>query len=378
MSLDSIRQISDTEFLVTSGSHPGHHYLIDINEQTCDCADFPRIRHCKHIAALNVHFPRLCPKVGNGSKIPERACVLNLPKPTARSEEETAQILLKDINALCQQLNGLSDRQTPDLTALKGVKYSLTAAISWANGSWALPKKDVFHPNRNTWAETAKCIGVGKAPKRKPGPTSRNTSTECIGPVKGKRARKYTDPYAAGKRSGKHAKPNAVSVAANERAHASVPAPLPPSPRVDSPARASPSAARPFTCTDRTTANPLAYPAVGAVPGPAFLRFPTTLPGLHSSAHTPPSDVVAGFAAHSFTFSDQSTMGPHAYPASGAVPGLVFAPFPTAPSGYALVAPSAAVPGSAHTGIFALTCFRAEITPGNAFAHAHSTLDTST
>jgi len=310
MSPDSIRQISDTKFLVASGSHLGHHYPININEQTCDCADFPRIRHCKHIAALNVHFPQLCPKVGNGSKILERACILNLPKPTARSEEETAQILLKDINALCQQLNGLSDCQTPDLTALKGVKYSLTVAISLANGSWVLPKKDIFHLNRNTWAKTAKHMGVGKAPKWKPSPTGRNTSTECIGPVKGKQACKYTDPYAAGKRSGKRAKPDAVSIAANERACTSVPAPLPLLPQVDSPARVSPSAAavdsaaHPFTCADRTTANPLAYPAVGAVLGPVFLHFPTTLPGLHSSAHVPPSDVVAGFAACSFTFSD--------------------------------------------------------------------------
>jgi len=316
MSPDSIRQISDTEFLVASGSHLGHHYLIDINERTCDCADFLRIRHCKHIAALNVHFPQLCPKVGNGSKIPERACVLDLPKPTARSEEKTAQILLKDINVLCQQLNGLSDHQTPDLTALKGVKYSFTVAISLANGSWVLPKKDIFHLNRNTWAEMAKCMGVGKAPKWKPSLTGRNTSTECIGPVKGKQACKYTDPYAAGKRLGKHAKPDAVSVAANEHTCASVPAPLPPLPWVDSPACVSPSAAavdsaaHPFTCADQTTANLLAYPAAGTVPGPAFPCFPTALPSLHSSAHAPPSNVAAGFAAHSFTFSDRSTMGP--------------------------------------------------------------------
>jgi len=71
-------------------------------------------------------------------------------------------------------------------------------------------------------------------------------------------------------------------------------------------------------------------------------------------------------------------MGPHAYLASGAVLGLAFVPFPTTPSGYVLAAPSTAVPGSAHAGISALTCFRAEIMPRNAFAHAHSTLDTLT
>ena len=261
------------------------------------------------------------------SEIPEHARILDLPKPTPRLEEETAEILLKDINALCQQLNALSDRPTPDLKALKGVKYSLNAVISLANGSRALPKKDVFHPNSNTWAEMAKRMGVGKAPKRKPVPTGGNTSTECIGPVKGKHAHKYTDPYAAGERSGKHAKPDAVSAAANEYAHASVPA---------------------------------------------------LLPLVHSSAHAPPSAVAAGFTAHSFTHSDRSTTGPHVDPASGAVLGLAFASFPTAPSRYTFVPHSAAAPGSAHAGTSAWASFWAEITPGNALVHAHSSQGHST
>jgi len=71
-------------------------------------------------------------------------------------------------------------------------------------------------------------------------------------------------------------------------------------------------------------------------------------------------------------------MGPHVYPASGTVLGLVFVPFPTAPSGYTLAAPSTTVPGSTHAGISTLTCFRAEIMPRNVFAHAHSTPDTLT
>jgi len=173
----------------------------------------------------------------------------------------------------------------------------------------------------------AKCMGVGKAPKQKPGPMGGNTSMECISPVKGKRACKYTDPYAAGKRLGKHAKPDAVSAAANEHAHASVPAPLP---WGHSPAHASPSAAaadsaaRPFTCTDQTTVNPLAHLASGTVPGCALSWFPTTLSGYM-------------FAPHSTT-----------------------------------------VPGSAHAGTSAWASFRAEIIPRNALAHAHSSQGHST
>jgi len=182
---DSICQISNTQFFVASKSHLGNHYPIDLNQSACGCANFPRIRYCKHIATINVHFPQLFPMVDSTSEIPECVHIPDLPKHTSRSEEESTEILLKEINTLYQQLNA-SNHSTPDLKALKGVKYSLSAVIALANRSWALPEKDVFHHNRNTWAETARCMGAGKAPKWKPGPTGTNTSMEHIGPVKGK------------------------------------------------------------------------------------------------------------------------------------------------------------------------------------------------
>jgi len=300
--------------------------------------------------------------------------VPDLPKRPSRSEEESAEILLKEINALCQQLNA-SDRSTPDLKALKGVKYSLSAVIALANGSWALPEKDVFHHNRNTWAETAGRMGAGKAPKRKPGPTGANTSTECIGPVKGKRGHKYSDPYAAGERSGKRAKPDAVSAAANERSQ--VPALPPPGTGVLSPARASPSAAaassaaRSFTRADRSTTNPLVHLASGRVPGLAFSRFPAAPPGVHSPARASPSAAAVGSAAPSFTRADRSTAYPLAYLPSGAAPGYAFSLLSAAPLGYALAPPSAAFPELGYTGNNSQTSFRAEIMPGNAPAHTH-------
>ena len=68
ISPDSINQITNTKFSVASQSLPGHHYAIDLDQLTCNCNDFPRIRFCKHIAAITVHFP----KVGSPSKAPER------------------------------------------------------------------------------------------------------------------------------------------------------------------------------------------------------------------------------------------------------------------------------------------------------------------
>jgi len=300
IALDSIQKISDTTFSVASGSRPLCRYSIDRNQSTCDCDDFPRIRFCKHIAAINLHFPELPQKRISPPEIPEGVRIPHLPQPAPRSDQESVDILLKDINALSQQLNALSvsDDATPDLQALKSVKFSLTAAIASANGSRALPEKDTFNPNQKTWAETAERMGVRKAPKRKHSPTGGHTNTErCIGAVKGRRACKYSDPYAAGERSGKRAKPDAISAAANERARAAEP---PPGAAVLAPARAPPSAAasgsaaRYFPRASRITADPFAYPPSSAAPGLAFSPLPAASPGI---VFAPPSAAVTRSAS---------------------------------------------------------------------------------
>ena len=216
---DSIHQVSSTEFHVASESRPGHFYPINLTQPTCNCDDFPRIWYCKHIAAIHVHFPQLFPKGSNPSKIPERVRAPDPPQRTPSPEEGSADIL-KDISALCQQLNAVSDPSNLDLQALQSVRTGLKMVFASANGSRALPEIDDFSPNRKTWAETAVRMGVRKkTPKRKDGPIGGNTE-QRIGPTKGKRSRKYSDPYAAGERSGKRAKPDAVSTAANEGARA--------------------------------------------------------------------------------------------------------------------------------------------------------------
>ena len=378
ISRDSIRQISDAEFSVASETHPDHLYRIDLTKSTCDCSDFPRIRHCKHIAAINVHFPQLYPKVDNHPEMQEHVHVPDLPKSTLRSQQETPEILLEDIDALYQQLCALSDRSALDLKALRSVKYSLSAAISSANGSRALPERAVFNPRANLWDETTGVMGgSSKSPKRKRAPTGGNTSTERIGAVKGKRVSKFGDEaYAAGERSGKRAKPDAVSAAANELSRASVPAPPPfTNSSMPSPARAPPSAAAAgsaggyFTRADRPSANPLGHPLPGVVPGLALSHYPAALPGY---AFASPSATVAGSAGGHFTRADRSSANPVRHPPPGAVPGLAFSHLPVAPPGFAFAPPSAAIPRFAHAGPSTQMHFWTEIMPGSGFAHARS------
>ena len=327
MSTDSIHHVGSTKFNVASQYNPGHHYAIDFTQSTCDCNDFPRIWYCKHIAAIRVHFPQLCapsPSCANGSSrsaVPERVRAPDRPHQAPRSEEDGADILLKDIYALCHELSAVTDRSTLDLQALKSVKYSLKAVVASADGSRALPEKDVFHPNQKPWAETAERMGVRKASKRKQSLVGGNTNTErCIGAVKGKHTRKISDPYAGGERSGKRAKPDAVSAAANEQA--------------------------------RTAAPTL------AVHCPAVL----------APAHASPSAVVGGSAVCPLTRANPSSAIPLAYPPSSTVPGFTFSHFPAAPPGHAFALRSTAVPGLAHIVTFDPTCFRGEMMPGKGCA----------
>jgi len=88
-------------------------------------------------------------------------CAHDWPQSAPESDaDEECAILLKNINALYQQLTGASDDTTPDLNTLKSVKHSLNTVITLANGSWALPEKDDCNANQKTWAKTAKRMGV--------------------------------------------------------------------------------------------------------------------------------------------------------------------------------------------------------------------------
>jgi hypothetical protein len=82
----------------------------------------------------------------------------------------------------------------------------------------ALPEKERIAPNQKSWPETAERMGVKRAPKRKRLPEERGITEKSIGVAKGKRRRIHQDPYAGGERSGKNAKPDALSAMANARA----------------------------------------------------------------------------------------------------------------------------------------------------------------
>jgi hypothetical protein len=106
------------------------------------------------------------------------------------------------------------------------LKYLLSLEIA---GTGAFPDKEEISPNQKSWPETVERMGIKRAPKQKRLPKECGQTERCIGPTKGKRQWQLNDDdaYAGGERSGKCAKPDATSTAANARAHTA--AALPPS-----------------------------------------------------------------------------------------------------------------------------------------------------
>jgi hypothetical protein len=167
-----------------------------------------------------VHFPHLSVEDNNSAVSQEAVEAPDEPQRILR-QEDSLQTLTRDITDLSQRLVSQTDQSVPSpaiLEAVRSAKFSLTAAIASAQGTSAIPDKEVIAPNQKSWTETAVRMGVKKAPKRKRLPEESGLTKRSIGVAKGKKVRIYNDPYAGGERSGKRAKPDALSAAANVRA----------------------------------------------------------------------------------------------------------------------------------------------------------------
>ena len=224
---DSIQDFGDSaHFHVASLSCPGEFHVVYLGRIRCDCKDYPRILFCRHIAAIYLHFPHLNPENRKSTLMcaPERAQQAAPPQHASKGGE-SLQSLTQDIFSLSQALTSRHADITNSavVEAFWSVKYSLAMAIASIEGERALPEKDVIAPNQRSWPETAKRMGARNAPRRRCLPDEQGLTERSVGAVKGKRKRLHEDPYARGERSGKHAKPNARSQAANARTHMDVP-----------------------------------------------------------------------------------------------------------------------------------------------------------
>jgi hypothetical protein len=162
IALDSIQPFDDIHFHVASISCPGEFYTIDLARQICDCKDFHRIDFCKHIAAIYLHFPHLCPEVGSQTNAPHPQEDLNLSQGPSRPHDEI-DTLKHEITSLSQTLavQGPTGSAPPAvIEAFRSAKHSLTAAIACSQDSRALPEKDSIAPNQKTWTDVTHSFAV--------------------------------------------------------------------------------------------------------------------------------------------------------------------------------------------------------------------------
>ncbi len=281
---DSILQFDHIRFHIASQSHPGEYYAIDLQRSMCKCADFPRVWFCKHIAAIYAHFPHLSPEGIPASLLTEDVTPSFQPE-CASSAKDSLENLTQDIAALSQTLVSKS-LSSAILEAAHSAKYTLTAAIASTEGLNALPEKDFLVPNQKSWTETAERMGVKHgARRRKCLPEERGITAQSISDAKGKRCQVHSDPYAGGERSGKWAKLDVTSAAANARARmcATPPSTTAPTPSVSPKMLVPPSSTMPAPSA-HPEALMFAFPSSAPAPAFAFPSQSTPTPALLSFA----------------------------------------------------------------------------------------------
>ncbi|KAF8498200.1 hypothetical protein F5888DRAFT_1889320 [Russula emetica] len=159
------------------------------------------------------------------------------------------------------------------------------SATAAGDGDGSLPEKENIGPNQRSWPERAARMGVKHGNKRREkGKVDSALTAQHIGEPNRKRAAD-NDPYGAGEQSGKHAKPDARSAAANARARAA---------QEQAAIKAEPPRTQP---PPPPPTHPPPPPPPQPLPLPASLPFPVSLPASasfspytynHYHFHSPP------------------------------------------------------------------------------------------
>ncbi|KAF8170860.1 hypothetical protein K438DRAFT_1773536 [Mycena galopus ATCC 62051] len=188
-------------FTVKSQSTPGQCYTVDLEAYTCGCPSFPEISFCKHICAVEDHFPDLVvPRSLPVASQPwdediiasvEQSLAPTAPtrgssQPVPAVNQEDAMLLHYIVNKLQFTQRSKATLSQPLTTSLRALDGALADAT---NGAEVLPPtvKNIAS-NQGTRNETEQVMGSRR---------------------KGGKKRKITDGYAGGQSSGKLAHPDA-------------------------------------------------------------------------------------------------------------------------------------------------------------------------
>ena len=161
---DSIHTQGDDHFYVHSEQEPSRTYQVNLGEQSCDCPDWPRVRLCKHVAAI-AHFfgnVELLPK--DFAPPPPPPAIVDLAatplpeaSPDARSEAAAAAILENVISVSKDFISDGAPSSPGTVRSLHMVEAHLSAVVRSARSSESpLPDKEHIPPHQHSWTETAK------------------------------------------------------------------------------------------------------------------------------------------------------------------------------------------------------------------------------
>ena len=198
--------MSMTPNFVLSQSNLRRSYLVDIQRQIRNCLNFPRLQFCKNLCAVKIQYPFILPFEKSSP---------DLPRSSPVSSQRAAT--------------------SGELTHHPSIPSGLPSV--------ALPNQDCLSPNQNLWAATAKWMGVKTPPKwcqcQTAIATVPSTTSQHIGSMGKKHKLLFTDAYSSREQSGKHARANTVSAAANavcrlapphshshSHSHSPIPAPI--------------------------------------------------------------------------------------------------------------------------------------------------------
>ena len=178
--IDDIEEvIKGGVYWVRSQSDPKSKYHVNIDTYTCDCDSFSLISFCKHIGAVQNHFPEIPTACRPNSKV--------FPQSTAASADDDTLSVTMDtrlpspvteiapngsnnsrdfaaVTEITDKLQHLAVRMClvpPQLTNnLHNLGLSLDQILSESVQPQVLPKRKMIAPNQHSWTETAKVMGA--------------------------------------------------------------------------------------------------------------------------------------------------------------------------------------------------------------------------
>jgi len=163
-------------------------YNIDLVTKVCNCSDFPRIRLCKHLAAVDHFFggADLGPQPPDNTsddKSPAQQDGNANGSTNGGTDDATASIIsaANEIARLSQELLTKAPSNPRMVKSLNLMRSQLNAFMLMTTEGSRLPEKENIAPNQHTWLEMAVQMGEKRGKKHHAGKVDSTQMAQHIG-----------------------------------------------------------------------------------------------------------------------------------------------------------------------------------------------------